>query len=107
MSRSVPAAVRLRPEDRDAIGLEPPVAGNDREALQLGLGDQHPIKRIGVMPWEPAASPPLITPSLPQPLGPNRRSRPGSWCRGKDRWPPPWRRSGDRQDESCSSARPP
>lgn len=35
--------------DRTAIGLQRPIGGQQHHAFGHSLGDQHPVKRVGVM----------------------------------------------------------
>jgi hypothetical protein len=39
-------------KDRHPVVTEAGVARHDREALDLGLGDEHPIERVAMMRWE-------------------------------------------------------
>jgi len=40
---------RLRPEDRDVVGIEGAIPGDDDRVEAEGLGQDHPIERVAVM----------------------------------------------------------
>lgn len=39
----------LYPQDWDVVALELPIVGHHREPFDTGLGNQHPVERVGVV----------------------------------------------------------